>query len=227
MPPTPVVVQNAAGPARAARLPSGRISRQLTGGVRGRALRRGDHRRRPQRPRQRRLPGPGRDEDARPGAAPRPRRRGGHRGAVPGLPVQRLLVRRLAAPAGDHPRAPAAAPRARHPAARRDVHARSGTGRGPEGCPGGRRRRDRRLPVARQRPRPDDPRAAPLVGDRRRGVRGIRPAHGRDGPVHQADPGDHPARPDLARPAAAPAARRPAPDVPGSCRSASRPSSSS
>ena len=48
----------------------------------------------------------------------------------------------------------------------------------------------RRLPVAGQRPRPDDPRAPPLVEERRRGVRGVRPAHGRDGPLHQADPGD-------------------------------------
>ena len=43
---------------------------------------------------------------------------------------------------------------------------------------------------------------------RRRGVRGIRPADGRDGPLHQADPGHHPARPDQPRPAAA-AARWP------------------
>ena len=53
---------------------------------------------------------------------PRPRRRGGHRGALPGLPVHRLLVRRVAAPARDHPRARAAPPRPGHPAARRHVH---------------------------------------------------------------------------------------------------------
>ena len=53
-----------------------------------------------------------------------------------------------------------------------------------------------RLPVAGQRPRPDDARAPPLVAGRRRGVRGIRPAHGRDGPLHQADPVDRAARPD-------------------------------
>ena len=62
--------------------------------------------------------------------------------------------------------------------------------------------------MARQRPRPDDPRAAALVGRRRRGVRGVRPADGRDGPLHQADPGHHPARPDQQRPAAAAAAGR-------------------
>ena len=77
-----------------------------------------------------------------------------------------------------------------------------------------RSRRWRRLPLAGQRPRPDDPRAAPLVDDRRRGVRGIRPAHGRDGPLHQADPRDHAARPDLARPAPAAAAGRPARTLP-------------
>ena len=65
-----------------------------------------------------------------------------------------------------------------------------------------------RLPVAGQRPRPDRPRAAPLEPQRRRGVRGIRPAHGGDGPLHQADPGHRARRPDRARPAAAPADRR-------------------
>ena len=54
----------------------------------------------------------------------------------------------------------------------------------------------RRLPVAGQRPRPHDPRAAALVDGRRRGVRRVRPADGRDGPLHQADPGHRPARPD-------------------------------
>ncbi len=107
---------------------------------------------------------------------------------------------------GDHPGPRAAAARARHPPARRDVHAAPPGGRAGQGR--------RRLPVARQRPRPDDPRAPPLVRDRRRGLRGIRPADGRDGPVHQADPRDHPAGPDLAGPAAAAAARRAAADVP-------------
>ena len=146
-------------------------------------------------------------------------RRRGDRGALPGLPVLGLLVRRLAAPARDHPRARPAPPRPRHPAARRHVHP-APRGRRAEG-------RRRRLPLAGQRPRPDDPRAAPLVGDRRRGVRGIRPAHGRDGPVHQADPRDHAAGPDLARPAAAAAAGRPRPSLPAAARSASRRSSSS
>ena len=82
----------------------------------------------------------------------------------PGFRFSRLLVRRLAPPAGDHPRAPAAAPRPRHPAPRRDVHA-APPGRRPEGRPAPARcRRHRRLPLARQRPRPDDPRAPPLVG---------------------------------------------------------------
>ena len=143
----------------------------------------------------------------------------------PGFRFSVFTLRRLAPAAGDHPRPRAAAPRPRHPAPRRDVHAAPPGRRAPKR--GGRRGAGRRLPVARQRPRPDDPRAPPLVGDRRRGVRGIRPAHGRDGPVHQADPRDHAARPDLARPAAAPAARRPAPDASSSCPSASRRSSSS
>ena len=108
----------------------------------------------------------------------------------PGFRFSRLQLRRVAAAARDHPRPRAAAARPRHPAARRHVHA-APQGRGPAG-------RRRRLPVAGQRPRPDDPRAPPLVGDRRRGVRGIRPADGRDGPLHQADPGDHAARPDRA-----------------------------
>ena len=186
----------------------------------GPALRRGHHRRRPQRPRQRRLPRPGRPEDARPRAAPRPRRRRRDRGALPGLPVLGLLLRRLAAPAGDHPRARAARATASTSCRSTGRSPRSATGDGPEG-------RRRRLPLAGQRPRPDDPRAAPLVGDRRRGVRGVRPAHGRDGPLHQADPRDHAARPDLARPAAAAAARRPRSGASSSCRSASRRSSSS
>ena len=40
---------------------------------------------------------------------------------------------------------------------------------------------DGRLPVARERPRQDRPRAPPLVAERRRGLRGVRPADGRDG----------------------------------------------
>ena len=65
-------------------------------------------------------------------------------------------------------------------------------GHGPDAAEGRQRQSDRdgRLPVAGQRPRPDGPRAPPLVEDGRRGVRGIRAAHGRHGPVHQADPRD-------------------------------------
>ena len=48
----------------------------------------------------------------------------------------------------------------------------------------------RRLPLARERPRQDGARAPPLVEERRRGLRGVRPADGRDGAVHQADPLD-------------------------------------
>ncbi len=53
--------------------------------------------------------------------------------------------------------------------------------------------------------------------DRRRGVRGVRPAHGRDGQVHQADPEHRPARPDRARPAPAAAAGRPRSGRSSSC----------
>ena len=54
----------------------------------------------------------------------------------------------------------------------------------------------RRLPVARERPRPDRARAAPVVALGRRGVRGVRDPHGPDGPLHQADP--RPCRPTRA-----------------------------
>ncbi len=110
------------------------------------------------------------------------------------------------AAAGDHPRPAAAEARPRHPAARRHVHA-AAEGRRPEG---GRRR----LPVAGQRPRPDGPRAAPLVRERRRGVRGIRPADGRDGPLHQADPGHHATRHHEPGPAPDDAAGRAGPALP-------------
>ena len=62
---------------------------------------------------------------------------------------------------------------------------------------------------------------------RRRGLRGIRPAHGRDGPVHQADPGHRPAGPDRHRPPADAPARRPRAPLRASCRSGSRRCSSS
>ena len=132
-PPGAVTAQNAPAQGEGLGYP---LRHQLSvdlGRVRGRTLRRGHHRRRPQRPRQRGLPRPGRDEDARPRAAPRPRRRGGHRGDLPGLPILGLLVRRVAPPPRDHPRAPAASARPRHPAARRDVHP-APRGSGPAGA---------------------------------------------------------------------------------------------
>ena len=46
-----------------------------------------------------------------------------------------------------------------------------------------------------ERPRHDVPRAAPLVAVRRRGVRGVRPADGAHGALHQADPVGRAARP--------------------------------
>ena len=157
----------------------------------------------------RRVPRAGRPQDPRPGAPPRPGRRRRDRGDRPGLPVLRRELRRQPAAAGDHPRPQPAAVRPRHPPARRHVHA---AAQGRQAAQG------RRLPVARQRPRADGPRAAPLVEARRRGVRGVRPAHGRDGPVHQADPGHRPGRPDRHRPAAAAAAGRPRPPVPAAPR---------
>ncbi len=44
--------------------------------------------------------------------------------------------------------------------------------------------------MARERPRPHRPRASALVAERRGGLRRVRPLHGRDGEIHQADP-DH------------------------------------
>ena len=130
-------------------------------------------------------------------APPPAGRRDPDRGDRAGVPVLRLLLRRVAAAAGDHPRAGAAQARPRDPAAGRHDHA-------PR----------RRLPVAGQRPRQDRARAAPLVAERRRGLRGVRPADGGDGPVHQADPVGAAARPrqDLADGvAAADAARQAVP----------------
>ena len=112
------------------------------------ALRRHRHRRRPQRPGQRRLPRARRPQGARARAPPRARRRRGDRGDLPRLQVLGLLLRRLAAAAGDHPRARPAAARPGDPAARRHVHADA----------------ERRLPLARQRPREDAARdRAPLA----------------------------------------------------------------
>ena len=129
---------------------------------------------------------------------------------VPGLPVLGRELRREPAAARDHPRARAARSTA-------STSSRS-TARSRRSSPATAARR--RLPVARERPRPDRARAPPLVEARRRGLRGIRPAHGGDGPVHQADPGHRPAGPDRHRPPAdAPPCRpcalvRPAPRTP-------------
>ena len=82
----------------------------------------------------------------------------------PGFQLLGLLVRRVAPPARDHPRARPAPPRPRDPAARRHVHADA----------------ERRLPVARQRPRPKTRREiARHSRARRRGVRRVRPGDGR------------------------------------------------
>ena len=99
--------------------------------------RRDRHRRRPQRPDGRRLSRARRAQGARARAPARGRRRGRHRRDLSRLQVLGLLVRRLAAAAGDHPRARSAAARPGDPAARRHVHADA----------------ERRLPVARERPR--------------------------------------------------------------------------
>ena len=42
--------------------------------------------------------------------------------------------------------------------------------------------------MARERPRSHRPRASALVAERRGGLRRVRPLHGRDGEIHQADP---------------------------------------
>ena len=114
-----------------------------------------------------------------------------------------LQLRRLAASARDHPRARAGEARPGDPAARRHDHAARG-----------------RLPVARQRPRQDDPRAASLEPVRRRGLRGVRLADGRDGPVHQADPVDRAARPGQDHPEPLAAARPAREGVQGSAEEA-------
>ena len=135
------------------------------------ALRRDRHRGRSQRTRLRGVPGPGRAARRRAGAARRAGRRGGHRGDRAGIPVQRGVVRGVAPSPRDRARPGASPARARHPAARRHPDAAR-----------------RRLPVARERPRPHRARAAPVVAHRRRGIRGVQPAHGPDGALHQADP---------------------------------------
>ena len=100
-------------------------------------LRRHRHRRRPQRPGQRRLPRQGRAQDADPRAAPSRRRRGDHRGAPAGLLVHDVLVRPEPAAAGHHP-----GPRARQARLHADPDA-------DDVLPDG----ERRLPAARPGPR--------------------------------------------------------------------------
>ena len=77
----------------------------------------------------------------------------------------------------------------------------------------------RRLPVARERPRHDRCRELRRWStQRRRGLRGVRPADGRHGPVHQADPVDRAARPGPVRPDGVAAARRPGEGASATCR---------
>src|SRR5581483_5623628 len=135
------------------------------------ALRRGGDRRRPQRSHGGGVPGARRQAGPRPGAPARPRRRHPHRGGLPRVPAQRAVVRGLAPPPRDHPRAEPAQARPDDPAARRHDHPAR-----------------RRLPVARERPRQDHPGDPPLDEEGRGGGRGVQPAHGRHGAVHQADP---------------------------------------
>ena len=97
-------------------------------------VRRHRHRRGPQRPDGGGVSGARRPQGARARAAPRRRRRGGHRRDLSRLQVLRLLVRRVAAAARDHPRPRSGAARPRDSAARRHVHADA----------------QRRLPVARR-----------------------------------------------------------------------------
>ena len=57
---------------------------------------------------------------------------------------------------------------------------------------------ERRLPLARQRPRQDAARDRPPLEARRRGLRRVRQGDGRHGPLRQADPRHDAARPDQA-----------------------------
>ncbi len=167
-------------------------------------LRRHHHRRRPQRARQRGLPGSRRPEGAGPRAASPGRWCGSHRGSVPGVQVLGLLVRRLAAPPGDHQGARPAAARSRDPSARWDVHADA----------------ERRLPVAGQRSRADAPRDCASFEGRRRGIRRVRQGDGRHGPVRQTHPRHDAARPDIPRPARPARSALARPALPGALRRA-------
>ena len=91
-----------------------------------------------------------------------------------------------------------------------------------------RARRRRRLPVARQRPRPDGPRAAPLVARATpRRTRSTASSWWRWPASSSRSSGIVPGRPHRERPAPAAAASRASPAASRSCPSASRPSSSS
>ena len=177
------------------------------------ALRRGHHRWRPQRPDLRRLPRARRPDDARPRAAPRPRWGGRHRGDRPRLPVQRRHLRRVSL------LRPEIIRELELPKHGLDILPLDGTFTPlrPGEAAG------RRLPVAGRTTTAATMRELRRWSkSRRRGVRGVRPADGRDGPVHQADPRHRPARPDGRDPRALLPARRPARALRGSCRSASR-----
>ena len=171
-----------------------------------------DHRRRPQRPGQRGLPRAGRAEDARPRAAPRARRRRGHRGDGPGLPV-------LASSAtssrccGPRSSASSSCRGTASTSCRSTARSRRSAGRGPTGA-------------GRPTSRTGD--YLWRVNDHGRTIRELRRWSKTDAEAYEEygqlmvemarfiKPilGDHAARPDLARPAAAAAARRPRPPLP-------------
>ena len=178
--------------------PPGHVHACIMSARNARELRRDRDRRRPQRPRERGLPGARRQEGAGARAPARAGRRRRHRRGVPGLPLLGLLLRRLAAAARDHPRARPAAPRPRDPAARRHLHADA----------------ERRPPVAHERPRQDAARDLPPLAHGRRGLRRVREGDGRDGALRQADPLDGAAGPLLVRRARPRAARRARPALP-------------
>ena len=144
-------------------------------------------RRRAQRPRVCGVHGARGPQSAGARTPPRAGRGGGHRGSLPGLQVLGVLVRRVAAAARDHPGAGPAAARPRNPAAGRHVHADA----------------QRRLSLARERPRAHVSRDRPALARRRRGLRRVRPRDGRDGALRQADPRHDAARPVVAQPAGA------------------------
>ncbi len=89
-----------------------------------------DHRWRPQRPHQRRLPRAGRAEDAGPREAPRPRRRGRHRGDLPGLPVLASSQLRRVACSGRRSSASSSCPSTASTSCRSTARSRRCAGRG-------------------------------------------------------------------------------------------------